>query len=97
MSVGFTNCQHDNATASASTTTNQVNHYCPSCGVTWTTWPDAKQVTAIKTWQERMKPEYQDSALLSQPFMQAEIDELRAALAAKLVIQRSPTCHRKEK
>ena len=37
---------------------------------------------SIKTWQERVKPEYHDIKI-ARDFMQAEIDELRAALAER--------------
>ena len=36
----------------------------------------------IKTWQERVKPEYHDLKI-ARDFMQAEIAELRAALAER--------------
>jgi predicted RNA-binding Zn-ribbon protein involved in translation (DUF1610 family) len=35
-----TQCLHGRATANPSNTTDQVCHYCPDCGKTWTTYPN---------------------------------------------------------
>ena len=40
-------------------------------------------MSEIKTWRERMKPEYHDIAAMAGKYMQAEIDDLRAALAER--------------
>jgi hypothetical protein len=33
-------CTHSREQTNTGPTTNQINHWCPDCGKTWTTWPD---------------------------------------------------------
>lgn len=37
-------CIHDNEQTSIGPTTDQINHWCPDCGSTWTTWPSGGRV-----------------------------------------------------
>ncbi len=41
-------CYHERATTNVGPTTDQINHWCPDCGATWTTYPDRAQPSLVQ-------------------------------------------------